>query len=48
LSAGDADWGGRAGVDWCRRLAAGERFGEEATRLVDVSAALDGIYEGFR
>lgn len=48
LSAGDADWGGRAGVDWCRRLAAGERFAEEATRLVDVSAALDGIYEGFR
>lgn len=46
LSEGDADWGGRAGVDWCRRLAAGERFGEDAARLIDVSAALDAIYAG--
>lgn len=40
----DSDWGGRAGADWARRLAAGERFDPEATRLVDVSRVLDRIY----
>jgi predicted dehydrogenase len=38
------EWGGRAAVDWARRLAAGERFDAEIERLVDVAAALDGIY----
>jgi predicted dehydrogenase len=37
-------WGGRAAVAWARRLAAGEGFGPEAERLVDVAAALDGVY----
>lgn len=46
ISEGDTDWGGRAGVDWCRRLAAGERFGADAERLVTVAAALDAIYAG--
>ena len=44
VSEGDADWGGRAGVDWCRRLAAGERFGADAAELVTVARALDTIY----
>ncbi len=39
------DWGGRAAVDWARRLAAGERFDAEAERLVSVAALLDAIYE---
>jgi hypothetical protein len=38
------DWGGRAAVDWARRLAAGERFDRTATRLVDVASAIDRIY----
>ncbi len=37
-------WGGRAGVDWASRLAAGERFDPEAERLVQVAEALDSIY----
>jgi predicted dehydrogenase len=38
------DWGGRAAVDWARRLASGETFDPEAERLVDVAAVLDGMY----
>lgn len=37
-------WGGRAAVDWARRLAAGERFAPEAERLVAVARVLDRIY----
>ena len=37
-------WGGRAAVDWTRRLAAGEGFDPEVERMVDVSAVLDAIY----
>ncbi|HEU4564904.1 MAG TPA: Gfo/Idh/MocA family oxidoreductase [Gemmatimonadaceae bacterium] len=39
-------WGGRAAVEWARRLAAGERFDREVERIVDVAAALDAIYDG--
>jgi predicted dehydrogenase len=38
------DWGGRAAVDWARRLAGGVRFDPAADRLVDVAAVLDRIY----
>ena len=38
------DWGGRAAVDWARRLAAGERYDASVEKLVDVAAVLDGIY----
>jgi predicted dehydrogenase len=38
------EWGGRAAVDWARRLAAGDGFDPEVERLVDVAAALDRIY----
>jgi predicted dehydrogenase len=37
-------WGGRAGADWARRLAAGERFDPAAGRLVEVAEAIDRIY----
>jgi predicted dehydrogenase len=39
------DWGGRAAVDWARRLAAGNRFDPEATHYVETAAALDRIYQ---
>jgi predicted dehydrogenase len=38
------EWGGRAAVDWARRLAEGARFDPSAERLVDVAAVLDRIY----
>jgi predicted dehydrogenase len=44
LTAPPDAWGGRAAVEWARRLAAGERFDPEAERLVAVAAALDGVY----
>jgi predicted dehydrogenase len=37
-------WGGRAAVEWARRLAEGGRFDPDAERLVDVARALDAIY----
>jgi predicted dehydrogenase len=37
-------WGGRAAVDWARRLAAGQRFDPESGRLTEVAAVLDAIY----
>lgn len=37
-------WGGRAAVEWARRLAAGERWSAEAEQLVPVAEALDQIY----
>jgi predicted dehydrogenase len=36
-------WGGRAAVDWARRLRAGERFDPGVRRLVDVAAVVDGM-----
>jgi predicted dehydrogenase len=44
LSSPPEAWGGRAGADWARRLAAGERFDPEAQRLVEVAGVLDRIY----
>lgn len=46
LTNGTDDWGGRAACDWARRLAAGERFGEDAAGLIAVSRVLDRIYAG--
>jgi predicted dehydrogenase len=37
-------WGGRAAVDWAKRLAAGMGFDPEAEKLVRVSRVLDRIY----
>jgi predicted dehydrogenase len=44
LSSPPDAWGGRAAVEWARRLGAGEGFDPEAERLVAVAAALDGVY----
>ena len=38
------DWGGRAAVEWTRRLAAGERFDEGAEELVTTAGVLDRVY----
>ncbi|WP_375421918.1 Gfo/Idh/MocA family protein [uncultured Sphingomonas sp.] len=40
------EWGGRAAIDWARRLADGERFDPAAENLVAVSRVLDRIYAG--
>lgn len=37
-------WGGRAAVEWARRLANGERYDPAAEHLVDVARVLDRIY----
>ncbi|MEA2855729.1 MAG: hypothetical protein QOH98_50 [Methylobacteriaceae bacterium] len=37
-------WGGRAAVDWAKRVAAGTRFDTDAEKLVHVSRVLDRIY----
>jgi predicted dehydrogenase len=44
LSAPPDDWGGRAAVDWARRLAAGETFDPQVERLVTLAETLDRIY----
>jgi predicted dehydrogenase len=44
IASGPEQWGGRAAADWARRLAAGERFGEDAAELVAVSRVVDAIY----
>ncbi|MGK6308317.1 Gfo/Idh/MocA family protein [Variovorax sp. DT-64] len=38
------DWGGRAAVDWARRVAAGAGFDPEVARVAEVAAVLDAIY----
>jgi predicted dehydrogenase len=38
-------WGGRAAVAWARQLAAGQRYDPEIERILDVTLALDAIYE---
>jgi hypothetical protein len=39
------DWGGRAAVDWVRRLRAGAGFDPELRRLVDVADAVDRMLD---
>jgi predicted dehydrogenase len=38
------EWGGRALVNWAKRVAAGERFDAAAWHLVDVARVVDSIY----
>jgi predicted dehydrogenase len=40
------NWGGRAAIAWAKRLAAGSRYDPEIEQLIEVSDALDAIYEG--
>ena len=44
LSTPPDDWGGRAAVDWARRLAGGSRFDEEVAGVVEVARVLDRVY----
>lgn len=39
------NWGGRAVIEWTKRLAAGWKFNPECERLIDVAGTLDAIYE---
>jgi predicted dehydrogenase len=44
LAAPPDTWGGRALVDWARKLARDDRFDPGARRLVDLAAIVDRIY----
>jgi predicted dehydrogenase len=44
LSAPPDEWGGRAAVDWARRLSADPKFDPDCERLTQVAAVLDRIY----
>jgi predicted dehydrogenase len=48
LAAPPDDWGGRAVVDWARRLADGARFDPAAEEYVEVHAVVDRIYGSSR
>lgn len=40
----NADWGGRAALEWTIALAAGCKFDSECERLIEVARTLDAIY----
>lgn len=44
LSEPPDEWGGRAAIEWSKRLARSARFDAEAERLIDVAIVLDMIY----
>ena len=44
LSSPPDEWGGRAALDWARRLAAGGTFDARAYQLTELAAVLDRIY----
>jgi predicted dehydrogenase len=44
LSGPPDEWPGRAGVEWVKRLASGEKFDQGAEELVKVAEVLDRIY----
>ena len=44
LAAPPDDWGGRAAVQWARRLATGQRYDPDNRRLVTVAEVIDRIY----
>jgi predicted dehydrogenase len=45
LCAPPDQWGGRAAVDWVRRLAAGSRYDPEIEQVLKVAQVLDEMYE---
>jgi predicted dehydrogenase len=45
LCAPPDEWGGRAAVDWARRLARRSRYDPEIEQILEVTQALDAIYE---
>jgi predicted dehydrogenase len=42
------EWGGRAAVDWARRLSEGAGFDPSAERLIEVAVLIDTIYDRSR
>ncbi|HEV7796935.1 MAG TPA: hypothetical protein VGO73_02170, partial [Pyrinomonadaceae bacterium] len=40
----NADWGGRAALEWTMALAAGCKFDSDCERLIEVARTLDAIY----
>jgi predicted dehydrogenase len=38
-------WSGQAGVDWVKRLAAGQKYSQETEQVLQVAQVLDSIYE---
>jgi predicted dehydrogenase len=44
LASGSEEWGGRAAVDWLKRLAEGQTYDPEIEGLAHVSTVLDRIY----
>jgi hypothetical protein len=42
------NWGGRAAVDWLKKLASGERFDASTNGLVETARVLDRLYEKSR
>ena len=45
LAATNEDWGGRAAVDWVRRLSISTEYDPEIERSIKVAETLDAIYE---
>ncbi|EEF57289.1 Gfo/Idh/MocA family protein [Pedosphaera parvula] len=46
LSSAQEEWGGKAAIDWTRRLSESPRFDPEVNRLIQVASILDAIYRG--
>jgi predicted dehydrogenase len=45
LTVETGEWGGRAAIDWARRLGRGQRFDRDSEHLVEVAEVLDRIYD---
>jgi predicted dehydrogenase len=44
LYSGNDQWGGKAGINWSRRLASGEGFDPENKQLIKIASLIDTIY----
>ncbi len=44
LASGSEEWGGRAAVDWLKRLSEGQTYDPNIEGLIQVAATLDSIY----
>ena len=44
VASGQEDWGGRAAIDWARRLGEGEKYNPQIERIIEVAGTLDQIY----
>jgi predicted dehydrogenase len=45
ISSGKDDWGGKAAVDWVKKICRNKKFNEEAFRYAEVAGVLDAIYK---